>query len=1032
MWFTRISIQNPVFATMVMLAFVVLGIFSYQRLQVDQWPDIEFPVVVVTTEYPGASPETIEFEVSRRIEEAVNSISGIKVVGSRSYEGSSMVWVEFELNVNADQAAQDVRDKVAAVKVQFRKEVKEPKILRFDPSDRPIISLSVSGESQSLRELTTLSDQVIKRRLENVRGVGSVTLVGGVKRQVLIYLKLAEMEALGISAEQVLNAVKAENQELPTGAIRSPERERIVRLEGRMKTIPDFNRIIVARRGGQPVYLQQVASVVDGQEEEDSLALINGQRTLALDILKARGQNTIEVTRNIAEAVQGLERELPKGVKVEVVKDASKPIRTGVGNTQQTMIEGALLTVAIVFLFLGSWRSTVITGLTLPIAILGTFLALYAFGFTINMLTLMAMSLCIGLLIDDAIVVRENIVRHAALGADHKTAALEGTREIGLAVLSTTLTIVAVFLPVGFMGGIIGRFFHQFGITVASAVLLSMFISFTLDPMLSSVWPDPAVHGQLPGGPLGRVLRWFERLVHWISDVYQTMLQWALKHRGKTLFLALGIFVGSFFLVPLLGTEFVPQADFAETQVNFQTPVGSSLEFTESKVRQVDAVLHEFPEVKYTYATINTANTGKNAAAIYVRLVERKERTRSQLALTKPIRERLQQIGGITVTHVGVMNPVSNAKLLVLSLQGQDLGELERISDEAQRRLRAIPGLVDLDSSLKPAKPTIAVEMHRELASDLGITLAQVGATLRVLLAGDDAGTWRGPDDENYDVRVRLAPADRNTAADLERVMIPSAQLQADGTPRSVPLRQVAALADSVGVSQINRRDLTREVELTANVYGRSAGEVSKDIQAALSAMEWKPGYRFVMGGSTKDMQEAFGFAISALLLAIIFIYQILASQFKSFLQPLAIMSSLPLTLIGVILALMIFHSTLNIFSIIGFILLMGLVTKNAILLVDFANQSRASGAQREAAILEAARVRLRPILMTTLAMVFGMLPLALGLSEGAEQRAPMGQAVIGGVITSSILTLVVVPVVYTFLDDLAAWVKRWRAKPAA
>ena len=1032
MWFTRVSIQNPVFATMVMLAFVVLGIFSYQRLQVDQFPDIEFPVVVVTTEYPGASPESIESEVSRRIEEAVNSINGIKAIASRSFEGSSLVLVEFELSVNADQAAQDVRDKVAAVKTQFRKEVKEPKILRFDPSDRPIVSLSVIGPSQDLRELTTLADQVIKRRLENVRGVGSVTLVGGVKRQVLIYLKLAEMEALGISADHIINAVKAENQELPTGAIRALERERVVRLEGRLKAIKDFNRIIVTRRGGQAVYLEQVAAVVDGQEEQESLALVDGQRTLAMDILKARGQNTIEVTRNVAEAMQSIARELPQGVSLTMVRDASKPIRAGVANTEQTMIEGALLTIAIVFLFLGSWRSTVITGLTLPIAILGTFLALYWFGFTINMLTLMAMSLCIGLLIDDAIVVRENIVRHAALGADHKTAALEGTKEIGLAVLSTTLTIVAVFLPVGFMGGIIGRFFHQFGITVAAAVLLSMFISFTLDPMLSSIWPDPAVHGQLPGGPLGRVLRWFERLMQRISQLYQFMLRWALKHRGKTLLSALGIFVGSIFLVPLLGTEFVPQADFAETQVYFQTPVGSSLEFTEGKLRQVNAALHEFPEVKYTYATINTSNTGKHAAAIYIKLVERKERQRSQLELTKPLRERLQQIGGITVTHVGVMNPVSGAKLLVLSLQGTDLAQLERISEETQRRLRAIPGLVDLDSSLKPAKPTIAVEMRRELASDLGISLAQVGATLRPLLAGEDAGTWRGPDDENYDVKVRLAPTDRDTAADLERIMIPSAQLQPDGTPRAVPLRQVAALQDSVGVSQINRRDLTREVELTANVYGRSAGEVSKDIQTVLRGMDWQPGYRWVMGGSTKDMQEAFGFAVSALALAIIFIYMILASQFKSFLQPLAIMSSLPLTLIGVIVALLAFHSTLNIFSIIGFILLMGLVTKNAILLVDFTNQTRAAGVAREAAILEAAHVRLRPILMTTLAMIFGMLPLALGLSEGAEQRAPMGQAVIGGVITSSILTLVVVPVVYTFLDDLGAWAKRRLTRHAA
>jgi len=1047
MWFTRLSIGNPWLATMMMVAFVVLGLFSVQRLQVDQFPDVAFPVVVVQTDYPGASPESVESEVTRKIEEAVNTVSGLRALTSRSYSGTSLVVAEFELTVDPATATQDVREKVAAIRATFRREVKEPKITRFDPADRPIVSIAMTSTgTRSLRELTTLADQIVKKRIENVRGVGQVNLVGGVKREIQIYLNPAQLEALAIGVDQVIAAVRAENQELPVGALRSAEQERVVQIQARAKTPDDFKRIVVARRpntgSGQPVYLSQVATVVDGQQEQESAALIDGRETLALDVLKAQGQNTIDVVDSIRKAVTAVQRELPPDVKLEVVKDSSTPIRTAVSNVARTMVEGGLLTILIVFLFIGSWRSTVITGLTLPISVIGTFLVMYAFGFTLNMLTLMALSLSIGLLIDDAIVVRENIVRHGAMGKPPREAALVGTQEIGLAVLATTLSIVAVFLPVGFMGGIIGRFFHQFGITVVAAVLISLLVSFTLDPMLSSVWYDPAVHGAKPRGRwfgwLGRVLDRFERATGRLGEFYHVLLEWALAHRGKTSVIATTVFLGSFALVPLLGTEFVPQADFSESQVNFRTPEGSSLEATVAKARQVEAALREFPEVLYTYTTINTgAVQAKNAATVYVKLKPRAERSRNQAQLTQPMRERLARIAGIEVTHIGVMNPVAQQKILVVSLQGPDLKQLERYNDEARQRLAQIPGLVDLDSSLRPARPTVDLVIDRDLAGDLGVGVERIGAALRPLLAGDETTTWRGPDDENYNVMVRLPPGQRATNADLERLTITSNQLNTDGSPKVVPLRQVVDLVPTFGASQINRRDLTREVELTANVYGRSAGDVSRDIQRALSQIDWKPGYRFVMGGSTKDMAESFGYAVSALAMAIAFIYMILASQFRSFLQPIAIMSSLPLTLIGVFAALLVFRSTLNIFSIIGFIMLMGLVTKNAILLVDFANQARAGfegnpPLARNEALLEAARVRLRPILMTTLAMIFGMIPLALGLTEGSEQRAPMGQAVIGGIITSSLLTLVVVPVIYSYLDDFAHWAKRRRAGGAA
>jgi HAE1 family hydrophobic/amphiphilic exporter-1 len=1043
MWFTQVSLRNPVFATMVMIAFVVLGLFSFQRLQVDQFPNIDFPVVVVQVAYPGASPEIVESEVTKKVEEAVNAIAGVNTLTSRSYEGQSIVIIEFQLTVDGRKAAEDVREKIAILRPVFRDEVEEPRVLRFDPASRSIWSVAVipeavNGRTPSAVELTTWAEQVFKKRLENVRGVGSVTLVGPTRRAINIDLDPSAMEALGVTTEQINTAVRNENQDLPVGTLKTGEAERVVQVLSRLENPQDFENIIVARRGGQAVRLGQVARVSDGTQEVESLALYNGQRTLLLQVQKAQDENTIAVTDGLKAAVAALGAELPPGMRLEQIADGSRPIRVSVDNVRRTLIEGALLTVLIVFLFLNSWRSTVITGLTLPIALIGTFFFMNLFGFTINMITLMALTLSVGLLIDDAIVVRENIVRHVQMGKTPYNAAMEGTQEIGLAVLATTLSIVAVFLPIGFMGGIIGKFFHEFGITMVAAVLISMFVSFTLDPMLSSVWHDPEIekHGKGTGPKsfydrtIGRVTGWFDRFQDDLADTYQGTLRWSLKHKLTTLALALSTFVGSLAIVPLLGTEFVPTADFSETSLSFNTPVGSSLEATEAKTRQVEAILREFPEVKYTLSTLNTGNAqGAMYASVYVRLVDRKERTLSANQMAARLRDRLRSVPGITVTHVGLLDAVGGNKQVEFSLQGDDLAELERLTQTVMERIRPIVGLVDLDASVKPNKPTVDVKMKRDLASDLGLNVASVGASLRTLVAGTTVGNWRAADGQSYDVNVRLAPGERERTSDLANLpfMVGTA---ADGTARVVRLGQVADVVDATGPNQINRRNLNREVAINANVYGRSPGEVSSEIRQVLDGMAFPPGYRYEFGGSTKNMQESFGYALSALALAIIFIYMILASQFQSFLQPLALMTSLPLTLIGVVLTLLMFGSSMSMFSVIGIVLLMGLVTKNAILLVDFAiraREGRAGGppVDRESALLLAARVRLRPILMTTLAMVFGMVPLAFALTEGSEQRAPMGQAVIGGVITSSLLTLVVVPVVYCYMDDLAAWFRR-------
>jgi HAE1 family hydrophobic/amphiphilic exporter-1 len=1050
MWFTRVSIQNPVFATMVMLALVVLGLFSYQRLQIDQFPNVDLPVVVIITDYPGAAPEIVESEVTKKIEEGVNSIAGINALTSRTTEGQSVVILEFGLHIDGRKAAEDVREKVASIKPLLRTEVKEPRVLRFDPSARSVWSIAVVPDPKtaagrnpiSAVELTNWADQVFKKRLENVRGVGSVSVVGGTKREINLYLNPQAMEAFGITADQVVAAVRNENQDLPLGAIRSREQERVIQIEARIQRPEEFGRIIVARKNGAPVRLEQIARVSDGAQEVDSLALYNGERTLLLTVQKSQDENTIAVVDGLLKAVADMQTRLPPGIALQAITDGSRQIRVSVDNVRRTLIEGAVLTVLIVFLFLNSWRSTVITGLTLPIAIIGTFLFMNMFGFTINMLTLMALSLCVGLLIDDAIVVRENIVRHVQMGKTPHQASLDGTQEIGLAVLATTLSIVAVFMPIGFMGGIIGKFFHEFGLTIVAAVLISMFVSFTLDPMLSSVWHDPSIdtHGKPRGGwygkTIGRVTGAFDRGTDWLADSYQGLLRWALGRRLATVILAVAVFGTSVAMVPLLGTEFVPKSDFSETTLNFYTPMGSSLEVTEARARQVEAVVRALPEVRYTLTTINTGNApGKISASIYMRLVDRKDRVRSVDTLSEGLRAQLQKMPGITVTHIGPLDSVGGNKQIQFSIQGPNQDELERLARLAIGKLRDVPGLVDLDSSVKPDKPTLDVAVRRDVASDLGVSITQIGSALRTLVAGQTVGNWRAPDDQTYDVNVRLAPEARNSAEDLQHLPF-AVGTNADGSTRTVRLNQVAVVREGTGPNQINRRDLTREVSLSANADGRSAGEVSADIRARMEGISMPPGYSFKFSGATKDMAEAFGYAISALVLAVVFIYMILASQFKSFLQPLALMTSLPLTLIGVVVALLAFRSTLSMFSVIGVVMLMGLVTKNAILLVDFAIRARADsvapdgsvlpGLNRHDALLLAARVRLRPILMTTLAMIFGMVPLAFAMTEGSEVRAPMGQAVIGGVITSSLLTLVVVPVVYCYMDDLGMWLRRF------
>jgi multidrug efflux pump subunit AcrB len=1050
MWITRVSINNPVFAAMVMIGIVVLGVFSYARLRVEQMPDVTLPFVDVETAYPGASPEVVETDVSKPIEYAVNTVSGVKRIYSNSREGRSQVFVEFRLGTDVTRAIQDARDKIALVRSGFPRDVKDPQVIRVEIEDnRPTISLAVLSPTVELRELTSLTDQTIVKAIENIPGVAQVIVNGRVTRQILIQIKPSALASLGIGIDQVMTAVQNANQDVPAGRITRGQSDSVVRVEGKIKDPAQFGRVIVAQQGGGPVYLSQVADVIDGEKELDSISRINGRPSITIDIRKAQDANIVETGRGVHAALESLKSRLPQDVEVRLVYSQADQVERSVARVKETIVEGAMLTVLIVFLFLHSWRSTIITGLTLPIAVIATFIGLYAFGFTLNMMTLMALSLCIGLLIDDAIVVRENIVRHLGMGKTHLAAAREGTDEIGLAVMATTFAIVAVFVPIAFMKGLIGQFFFQFGLTVAVAVLVSLFVSFTLDPMLSSRWRDPpgARFSRVPW--LGRFMDRVEGIVEWVHVVYGRLLEWAIsdaKHRlyvpvigawtaartrrwgalkprratisnrGIVLWTALLIFCGSFALLPFIGKEFSPQVDESFISLRLNTPVGTSLESTDGKVREVEEVLKEFPEIVLAMTTVGSWD-GRNYARVNLKLTDRGERARSQKDLERAIRYALQRIPGIELA-LGYDRPIW------VNLLGPDPDILKQLINEFAEKVAKVPGIADMEISEKAANPALSIRLNNDAAADLGISVQQVGATVRPLLAGETVTYWLGPDAQNYEVNVQLPREGRRLASDLGNLYLSTSKRGPDGELRMVPLRQVAEIVETTSPQIIKRQDLQRRVALYANAEGRPSGNVGDDVKKIVDTMQLPPGYRFVIAGQQEDTAESTAALVASLGLAVIFIYLVLASQFASFTQPVAIMASLPFTLIGVLLALLLTGTTLNILSMIGFVMLMGLVTKNAILLVDFANRSRRGGAALHDALLLAGQVRLRPILMTTGAMIFGMLPLALGLGESGETQAPMGRAIIGGVITSTLLTLVVVPVIYTYLDRLFEWRK--------
>lgn len=1009
----EISIRRAVTATVMNVALMVVGLVSLPRIGVDLFPEVDFPVVTVTTIYPGADPEAVETKVADKLEEALNTIGGIEILRSVSLENVGQVVIQFELERDIDQAAQDVRDKVSGVLSELPSDIEPPVIEKFDVGAAPILSIAVAGD-RPLREVTRFAEDVVKARLQKLSGVGSIDLVGGRAREVHVLLDRNRLAAYGLTAGDVAQALAAQNLDVPGGRIEMGAQELAVKTKGEVDSAEEVGALVVTRFGGAPIRVRDVATVLDTQEEERSASDLNGTTAVSLIVRKQSGANTVEVAHKIKEELAAIEARLPEGLRIEVPIDNSVFIEASINDVQFDLLLGAILTVVIIMFFLRDWRATLISALALPTSVIATFGFIQVMGFTFNNMTMLALTLSIGILIDDAIVVIENIHRHLEMGKPPRRAAREATAEIGLAVMAITASIMAVFLPVAGMEGLIGRFFYQFGMTVSFAVAVSLLVSFTLTPMLSSRFLK---HGHGGGrGPLRVISDAIEAGLSLLDRAYRAVLALALRQRALTLLAAIAVFAGSIALLAKVPKEFLPPEDRGEFSVAFELPSGSSLAATKRFAEDLKADLKNMPGVVSLFTTLGGGVQGQvNQGNIHVELVERDRRAFTTQQAIDWARVYLgdRPPATLSIEPVRAMSGGGFRNQQVqFNIRGQDFDEINAAAQRLVEAMREAGGYVDLDTTFRGGKPELRVDVDRERAADLGVPVAAIAGTIRMLIAGDKV-TEVPLDGDRVDVRLRLREQQRDSPDDIRGIQVRGA------TGQLVELSNVVRVERGEGPAQIERQARQRQVTVLANLDGKPLGTAIAEVEKF--AAEHVPDHLTRdWAGMGEIMKESFQNMVVALILAIILVYLILAAQFESFVHPFTIMLSLPMATIGAFGALYLAGMSLNIFSMIGLIMLMGLVTKNAVLLVDYTNVLRDRGMEKHEALLAAGPVRLRPILMTTAAMIFGMLPVALGRSLGGEQRAPMAIAVIGGLITSTALTLLVVPVVYSLLDRLS------------
>jgi HAE1 family hydrophobic/amphiphilic exporter-1 len=1036
MWLADTSVKRPVFATMVIMALVVLGIVSYPSIGVDLFPKIDFPIVTITTTLKGASPDVMDVDVTDRIEGAVNTINGVKSITSTSYESMSRTTIEFVLERNIDQAVQDVREKVSGIRNKLPADIEEPRIAKVDPDASPILFLNLSGD-RSVRDLSTYADEVLKEQLQRINGVGDVIFYGLRLRQVRIWLDAAKMQAHQVSPGDVVLALKRENIELPGGRIETQTKEYTVRIKGEFAKILDFNDLIISYYKGAPVRVRDIGKAEDGMEEKRSLARFNLIPAVGMAIQKQSGTNTVEVANRVKLDMERINKTLPPGMKVNIAMDQSLFVVRSITEVQFHLIIGSIFAILAVFIFLKNIRTTLISAVALPVSVISTFALINAFGFTFNNMTMLALSLSVGLLIDDAIIVIENIYRHVEEGMEPREAATFGTSEIGLAVMATTFAIVGIFLPVAFMKGIIGRFFLQFALTIIFAILVSLLVSFTLTPMMASIFlkshkkSNPNLLAAGISGSSGKESKkhiWTkigDRMEHYykkLESFYRTALEFTLGYRKTVLVAAMIIFILSLGLTAFIGKEFTPPEDQGVFMIRMEAPIDYSVDQIEKYLGKTETLMQEIPEIKSVYY-VQGYGGYTNRALMILNLHPKAERKRNQEELKKIARIKLRQIPGLKVSaeDISVVGGGQRQVPIQYSIRGQDLAALQKYAKQVTAEFSRLPGIVDVDTSLEVGKPEFKVYIDRDRAANLGVDVATVAEAINLLISGElDIARYKDEQKgKRYDLRVRLNPQDRESASGMQRISVRAR----DG--KLVELANVVKVEEGTGPSVINRVDRQRAITIFASLEGKPLGQAKDEldsIAAKILPSDYLPKYQ----GMADTMQESFGYLLFALMLGVIMAYMILAAQFESFVHPITVLLSLPLSFVGAFGALFITGKTLNVFSFIGLILLMGLVKKNAILLVDYTNILRGRGMSRREAILLAGPVRMRPILMTTFAMVFGMLPIALGVGEGAETRSPMGISVIGGLLTSLVLTLIVIPSAYDIFDD---WKEKFKTR---
>jgi hydrophobic/amphiphilic exporter-1 (mainly G- bacteria), HAE1 family len=1032
-----VSIRRPIFAFMMSAAVVVLGIASYNQLGLDLMPKTDRPTVSVRTSLPGASAEEIETQITKPVEEAVNTIAGIDELSSGSQQGNSMVRITFVLERNIEAATQDVRDKVATITNRFPRDTLPPVVQKFDPDSSPILTIAVSGD-RSQKEISQIVDKNIKQVLETIENVGDITFMGDRRREIQLLLNKDRMTAYGLTVDQVRSAVERQNVEIPGGTFQTGPAEIALRTMGRIQNVDDFNKIIIAYMNGSIITFKDIGRVLDTVEEPRSVARLDGRQAVSLSIRKQSGTNTVKVVDDILARLDRIKPSLPSDIKVYTTQDQSRFIRRSFSEIQHHLIFGGFLASIVVLLFMRNFRTTIIAALAIPASIIGTFTVMRAFGFTLNNMTMLALSLATGIVIDDAIVVLENIFRYIEeKKVAPREAAFKATSEIGLAVMATTLSLVVIFLPVAFMTGQIGQYFYSFGIASAAAFLISMFISFTLTPALCGHWLKPAdVHHRASKT---------HGFYAFIDRAYGSMIQWSMRHRMVIVMIGLAVAASAFYLYPRVGKELVPDDDQSEFSVSISLPKGTSFTRADEYVRPIEEELRKLPEVQTVYATVFSAN-----ANIYIGLTPMENRRVSQQDLMRNARAYLRKFPGprISVSGGTSISGASTAggggfgggfgggggggNRLQMFIQGPEIEQLQVYVMELLEKVRTIPGLVDVATNFEPTAPELRVRIDRTRAADLGVSIDSLASSLRLLVGGNEVSKYKEGDDQ-FSVKLRLDEQFRNDPARMGELLIPGAG------NRPLKVSDVAKLTLEPGPADIDRYNRQRQISIMASLDGIPLQSALSEVQKKVDEMHFKPGYQVNLGASAKQFNQASNDFSVAVILAVIFIYMVLASQFNSLIHPLTIMTAIPLSLPCGLFALMAFGMSVNVYSAIGLMMLFGIVKKNSILQVDYTNTLIAQGMERNKAIIEANHVRLRPILMTTIAIVAGMLPIAFGRGAGSGSRASMAVTIIGGQTICLLLTLLVTPVIYSLFDDarmkipnMFRWMRRKAGEPAA